>query len=75
MDKRLTWEQIKELYPHQYVGLVGVETEGNESSVKSAIVKYTEADTSYDDMILMYIRGEIKLRYTTLDEDEIMGVI
>lgn len=69
MEERLIWEQIKEKYPHQYVGMVDIETDVNNASIKSAVVKYTDADTSYDDLVGMHLRGEIKLRYTTLDED------
>jgi len=49
MGKRLTWEEIVEKYPHQNVGLV--DCYPNSYNIQSAIVKYTEADTSYNDMI------------------------
>ncbi len=71
---RLTWDEIKQKYPHQYVGLTEVEYGKNMASVRSAIVKYTDKNTEYKDMLLMYIRGNILLRYTTLDEDELEGV-
>ncbi len=72
---RLTWEEIKKKYPHQYVGLTEVEYGRNKASVISAIVKYTDKNIAYNDMLLMYIRGEILLRYTTLDEDELEGLL
>ena len=42
MAERLTWEQIQEKYPDQWVGLVEVEYEpDNDATIKSVIVKYT----------------------------------
>lgn len=70
----MTWEEIKAKYPHQYVGLVNVIPSVNSASVGAAEVKYTSADTSYGDLLLMYVKGEILLRYTTLDEDQLMGL-
>ncbi|MEE0862860.1 MAG: hypothetical protein U0L79_07750 [Lachnospiraceae bacterium] len=71
-NERLTWEQIKQKYPHQCVGLVDVESGINSISVKSAIVKYTEKDTPYEKLLELAMAGEIHLLYTTLDEDEII---
>lgn len=74
MEKeRLTWRQIKERYPHRYVGLVDIEEDGNPISVKNAVVKFTDEDTSYDELVRMAACGKIMLRYTTADEDEMMG--
>jgi hypothetical protein len=70
-SERLTWEQIKQKYPHQSVGLVDVETGINSISVRSGIVKYTEKDTSYEKLLELAMDGKIHLLYTTLDEDEI----
>ena len=40
-SKRLSWEEIREKYPHQWVGLVDVEREEPDSpNIKTAIVKY-----------------------------------
>lgn len=42
MNEKLTWEQIQEKYPDQWVGLVEVEYEpDNDATIKSAVVKYT----------------------------------
>jgi hypothetical protein len=73
--KRLTWAQIVKKYPHMNVGLVDVETGINSADIKSAVVKCTSKDTSYDDMCLAAIRNEIWMRYTTLNEDFIIGAV
>lgn len=71
MSERLTWEEIKEKYPHQNVGLTDVVMEENSNIIQSAIVKYTDSDTDYNTMAQLAISGEIIVRYTTFDEDEI----
>jgi len=68
---RLSWQEIKEKYPHQYVGLVDIEHEKNNSDVKSAIILYTDKDKSYDELTKLAFEGKIMLMYTTSDEDEI----
>lgn len=72
---RLTWAQIKKIYPHQNVGLVDVEYGINEATIESGIVAYTEKDTPYEKMIEMAMDGKIELKYTTLDEDEMLELI
>lgn len=74
-NERLTWEQIKKKYPHQSVGLVDIKHGPTEASIVSAVVKYTSQDTPYDDMVMMALRKEIVLLYTTLDEDLPMGTL
>lgn len=40
MHERLTWEEIQERYPDQWVGLVEVEYEpNNKASIRSAVIK------------------------------------
>ena len=63
----MTWEEIKKAYPHQNLGLIKCLPDSN--NIESAIVKYTEKEISYDNLCLMAIKGEIALRYTTIDED------
>ena len=70
MHKIMTWEQIKEAYPSQMVGLVNVEMHENSNVVKRGLVKYTSKDTDSKTMSLMAMNGEIVLRYTTLDEEK-----
>lgn len=73
MEKqRLSWEEIKSLYPAQYVGLVDVIFEDNDQmNVKSAVVKYTDKDVSDGQLMLMAKRGEIVRRYTSLEESKL----
>ena len=66
LNKRMTWEEIKEKYPFQNVGLV--ECFPNSINIKSAIVKYTEKDISYDEMIEKAFDGEISMRFTALNK-------
>ncbi len=66
-EQRMTWAEIKRLYPHQNVGLVDIHEEPDGST--SAIVKYAEEDMSRGEMFKRAINGEIQMRYTTLDED------
>ncbi len=68
MGERLTIEEIKLRYPHQYVGLTNVEYHG--SRVNAAVVKYTPNNISFDELSLKAIKGEVYLHYTTLEEDD-----
>ena len=75
-DERLTWKQIQEKYPDQWVGLVDIEFEpNNRSTIKSAIVKYT--DKSKDELTEMQIltKGETMGIYTTPDNCFQLGMI
>lgn len=68
MSERLTWEQIQERYPDQWVGLAETEYEpDNDATIKSAVVRY--ADKSKSELTRMQIQtdGEILGRYTTPD--------
>ena len=67
--ERLTWKEIMRRYPHQNVGLVEIEYGCNEATVASAVVKCTDKDTDPDEMVMMALRGEILMEYTTYDED------
>ena len=52
MKERLTWEEIGEKYPDQWVGLVDVKYENNDGiTIESAVVKYT--DKSHDELLLL----------------------
>ena len=62
IGKRMTWEEIVEKYPNQNVGLVDCYPDSHH--IQSAIVKYTEADTSYNEMIEKAFDGEIEMCYT-----------
>ena len=74
MPERLTWDEIQEKYPDQWVGLVDIKWK-NDSNIESAIVKYV--DKSKDELTLMQIQtnGEILGRYTTPDNVFQLGVV
>lgn len=74
-SQKLSWSQIKTIYPHRYVGLKNIECDGNEATVGSAVVAYTDKDTPYEKLLEMAFNGDIEyLTYTTLDEDEMLEV-
>lgn len=74
MDKRLAWEEIQQIYPDQWVGLVEVEYEpDNQASIKSAIVRYT--DKTKAELTRMMLNGEIVSRYTTPDNIFQLGMV
>ena len=68
LGKRMTWKEIKAIYPHQNVGLI--DCTPNRNNIESAIVKYTDKEKSYSELIRMAINGEIVMCYTTMDEDD-----
>jgi len=75
MEERMTWEEIQEKYPDQWVGLIDVEYEpNNDATIKTAVVKY--ADKSKDELTMMQIQtnGEILGRYTTQDNIFQLGI-
>ena len=65
MDKRMTWKEIEETYPNQWVGLSEVEWDRpGGANVVSAIVKYTNKTT--DELYDMQIDGQdVYTTYTT----------
>lgn len=73
--KIMTWAQIKKLYPNQMVGLTDVTMHENGSVIQSGIVKYTSKDTTQKQLSEMAMKGDIILRYTTLDEEELKGIL
>ena len=66
MEEILTWEEIGERYPDQWVGMVDVEFEDT-INIKSAVVKYT--DKSQGELTRLMLKGEIVSRYTTPDDE------
>lgn len=66
MEKRMTWKEIQETYPNQWVGLSKVEWDAPDgANVVSAIVKYTNK-TNPDELYGMQISGQdIYTTYTT----------
>lgn len=76
IGKRLTWKEIQDKYPDQWVGLVEVEYEfDNDVTIQSAIVKYV--DKSKDDLTIMQIQthGDLIGVYTTPDNVFPLGAV
>lgn len=74
MLERLTWEQIQEKYPDQWVGLVDVEYMDNDGvSVESAVVKYS--DKTKSELTRMVLDGEIISRHTNPDGCLQLGMV
>ena len=62
MAERLTWKQIQEKYPDQWVGLVDVQYRDDDGiSVESAVVKYV--DKTKSELTRMVLKGEIVSRH------------
>ena len=73
MEERLTWEEIAEKYPDQWVGLVDVDWE-DEANVRSAIVRYT--DKSCGELARMQIKDRsLYSTYTTPDNLAPLGTV
>ena len=74
MTERLTWKEIQEKYPDQWVGLDEVEyMPHNTATIKSAIVKYI--GMSKDELGHRMMQGEIISRYTTPDNLFQLGMV
>ena len=70
--EKLSWEQIKEQYPHQNVGLVDVEFATPQGgAILYARVVCTDKNTDRNDMAFRAVRGDYIIRYTTMDEDSV----
>ena len=76
MSERLTWEEIQERYPDQWVGLVEVEYEpDNDATIKTAIVKYTDKSKSALTRMQIQTNGSLLGIYTTPDHVFQMGAV
>ena len=74
MAERLTWKQIQEKYPDQWVGLVDVQYRDNDGiSVESAVVKYT--DKTKSELTRMVLKGEIVSRHTNPEGHLQLGAV
>lgn len=72
--KRLTWKQIQDQYPNQWVGLSDVQYVDNDGiSVESAVVKY--ADKTKSELTKMVLKGEIISRHTNPDGHLQLGMV
>ena len=66
MDEILTWEEIKQKYPEQWVGLTDVTWEDHPPNVKTAAVKYVG---SSGDIQRRIIAGEDIHMNCTMSDD------
>ena len=74
MNERMTWKEIQEMYPDQWVGLEDVNYLNDDGvSIESAIVKY--ADKSKSELTRLALRGEVVSRYTTPDNIFQLGMV
>ena len=74
MTERLTWKQIQEKYPDQWVGLVDVQYRDDDGiSVESAVVKYT--DKTKSELTRMVLKGEIVSRHTNPEGHLQLGAV
>lgn len=74
MAERMTWEQIQEKYPDQWVGLTDVQYRNNDGiSVESAVVKYT--DKTKSELTRLVLRGEIISRHTNPEGHLQLGMV
>lgn len=73
-EERLTWKEIQEKYPDQWVGLTDVEYyPDNNATIKSAVIKYT--NMSKGELTRRMLNGEIISRYTTPDRAFQLGMV
>jgi len=73
MAERLTWKEIKEKYPHQWVGMTDVEWKAPDNpNVKTAVVKYTDKDMN-ELLELKLKEPDLYSLYTTPDDEPFVG--
>ena len=71
-DNRMTWDEIKDRYPDQWVGLTDVVRDG--ADIVSAVVKYT--DKTSTELGLMQIEdSNLISRYTTGNDFLPLGAV
>lgn len=74
--ERMSWQEIKEKYPDQWVGLEDVEFKpNNRSSIMSAVVKYTDKSKKELTRIQFDTDGKVMGVYTTPDHLLQTGVV
>ena len=72
-DDRLTWDEIAQKYPDQWVGLVDVDWE-DESNLRTAVVKYI--DKSSTELALMQLEDDnLYSAYTTPNNLGQLGIV
>lgn len=74
MTGRMTWKEIQEKYPDQWVGLTDVKYIDNDGiSIESAVIKYL--DKAKGELTRLALQGEIVSRYTTPDHIFQLGMV
>ncbi|MBR0172793.1 MAG: hypothetical protein IJQ21_08380 [Lachnospiraceae bacterium] len=69
-NKRMTWIQIQETYPHRWIGITNVSTvTDNNATIESAEVVYTDRDRSELESIQFDTDGKVRAVYTTPDDE------
>lgn len=76
MDERLTWNEIVEQYPQQYVYLIDIIWEDDRAQdVQSAVVIHATARNDDIEYVNRAVRGECVEEYTDLEGMATMGVL
>lgn len=74
--ERQTWDEIVSRYPDMALGLTDVKFLNDDGiNIESAVVSYTDKNTSINELQNMAIGGKIFLARTTLIPDMAVGVI
>lgn len=75
-NERLTWRQIQEKYPDQWIGITDVEYEpDNDSTIRYATVIYIHKDKDELTELQLDTQGRILARYTTPDNVFQLGTV
>ena len=74
-SERLTWKQIQEKYPDQWIGVTDIvfEDENAKTDIASAVVKYIDKDK--DELTILMAHGDnIRAEYTTPNKVFALGM-
>ena len=76
MSERLTWKQIQEKYPDQWVGITDVEYEpDNDSTIRCATVIAVHKGKNELTEMQLDTKGKVLARYTTPDNVFQLGTV
>ena len=71
-EKRMTWEEMVEKYPDQWIGVVDAEMDG--ANIRTGVVKYVGMDVG--ELTRMQIKSDNLISvYTTPDNLAPLGVV
>ena len=68
MKERLTWAQIRERYPHQWIGVTMTTAQDDNAASELAEVLYTGRSRSELENIQFDTDGKVRAIYTTPDD-------